>query len=96
VRATVAGFPLLLNASVPLKTPTVVGLHSTLTLQVRPPPNEPSQVSADLMNGGEVTMLVNVIAVFPELVAITVCVELVVPTTTLPKATLLGTSASFA
>src|ERR1700730_17877857 len=72
-------------------------MHSTPTLHVPLGANEPSQVSLDFMNGGEVRMLAKSIVTFLEpLVASTVCSGLVVPTGTLPKLRLCGLTLRFA
>jgi hypothetical protein len=82
-----------LKVSVPLKVPALVGLHATPTMHIWPASNEPSQVSAVLMKGAVVVMLMNLIRCSSKvLVAVTFCEGLVVPTATLPKARLVGTT----
>src|ERR1700720_1323848 len=72
-------------------------MHSTPTLHVPLGDNEPSQVSLDFTNGGDVTTLAKSIVTFLEpLVASTVCSGLVLPTGTLPKLRLLGLTLRFA
>jgi len=77
--------------SVPVKFPACVGMHATSTWHILPANSEPSHVSAVLMKGAVVLMLLNLIVKpLKVLVAVTVCEELVVPTLTLPKARLVG------
>ena len=86
-----------MNVSFPVTAPDVVGIHSTPTLHVPLGANEPSQVSLDFTNGGDVRMLAKSIVTFLEpLVASTVFSGLVLPTGTLPKLRLPGLTLRFA
>ena len=83
-----------MNLRFPVKLPVAVGSHLIPTIQVAPPGNLPGQVSDTLTNGNGDTVSLRLPMLFPVFVAETIAVGLIVPTATVPKATVVGLNSS--
>jgi len=87
---------LSVNVKLPVAAPACVGLNPTVTTHAAPAASELPQVLDNLTNGAVTTWEMIETALPPPFATFTVCATLFVPTSTLPKPRLAGSSVTFA